>query len=102
MGIRIALDDFGTGRSTLTTLHELPVDQLKLDRSCTRNTAGRRATMPAAVLAPARAVGLDIVAEGIETEEQASHLTALGYRWLSLRQCGVRTTCRRAARACRA
>ncbi|MFI6072303.1 putative bifunctional diguanylate cyclase/phosphodiesterase [Actinoplanes sp. NPDC051343] len=81
MGIRIALDDFGTGRSTLTMLHELPVDQLKLDRSFTQDTGGTRATMPAAVIALARAVDLDIVAEGIETEEQARRLSALGYRY---------------------
>jgi diguanylate cyclase (GGDEF)-like protein len=81
MGVRIALDDFGTGRSTLTMLHELPVDQLKLDRSFTQNTAGRRATMPAAVIALARAVDLDIVAEGIETPDQARRLAALGYRY---------------------
>jgi diguanylate cyclase (GGDEF)-like protein len=81
MGIRISLDDFGTGHSTLTMLHELPVDQLKLDRSFTQDTGGRRATMPAAVIALARAVDLDIVAEGIETEDQARRLAALGYRY---------------------
>jgi EAL domain-containing protein (putative c-di-GMP-specific phosphodiesterase class I) len=62
-------------------LHELPVDQLKLDRSFTQDTGGRRATMPAAVIALAQAVDLDIVAEGIETEEQARRLSALGYRY---------------------
>ncbi|MEU4624780.1 EAL domain-containing protein [Actinoplanes sp. NPDC023801] len=81
MGIRIALDDFGTGQSTLTLLHELPVDQLKLDRSFTQGTdTGRRDTMPAAVIALAQAVGLDLVAEGVETDDQATRLTGLGYR----------------------
>ncbi|WP_433290896.1 putative bifunctional diguanylate cyclase/phosphodiesterase [Actinoplanes sp. CA-030573] len=80
MGVRIALDDFGTGQSTLTLLHELPVDQLKLDRSFTQGTtSGQRDTMPAAVIALARAVDLDIVAEGVETADQATRLTALGY-----------------------
>jgi diguanylate cyclase len=79
-GVRIALDDFGTGRSTLTLLHELPVDQLKLDRSFTQGTtSGQRDTMPAAVIALARAVDLDIVAEGVETADQAQRLTDLGY-----------------------
>ncbi|MFC4071415.1 putative bifunctional diguanylate cyclase/phosphodiesterase [Actinoplanes subglobosus] len=81
MGIRIALDDFGTGQSTLTLLHELPVDQLKLDRSFTQGTdTSRRDTMPAAVIALADAVGLDLVAEGVETGDQAARLAELGYQ----------------------
>lgn len=81
MGIRIALDDFGTGASTLTLLHELPVDQLKLDRSFTQGTdTSRRDTMPAAVIALADAVGLDLVAEGVETGDQAARLARLGYQ----------------------
>ncbi|MEV6303332.1 bifunctional diguanylate cyclase/phosphodiesterase [Actinoplanes sp. NPDC051861] len=81
MGIRIALDDFGTGQSTLTLLHELPVDQLKLDRSFTQGTdTSRRDTMPAAVIALADAVGLDLVAEGVENEDQAARLADLGYQ----------------------
>ncbi|BEL02647.1 bifunctional diguanylate cyclase/phosphodiesterase [Actinoplanes sichuanensis] len=81
MGIRIALDDFGTGASTLTLLHELPVDQLKLDRSFTQGTdTSRRDTMPAAVIALADAVGLDLVAEGVETGDQAARLAELGYQ----------------------
>ncbi|WP_045747157.1 putative bifunctional diguanylate cyclase/phosphodiesterase [Actinoplanes rectilineatus] len=80
-GVRISLDDFGTGQSTLTLLHELPVDQLKLDRSFTQGTdTSRRDTMPAAVIALAKAVGLDLVAEGVETAEQAERLAHLGYR----------------------
>jgi EAL domain-containing protein (putative c-di-GMP-specific phosphodiesterase class I) len=81
MGIRIALDDFGTGQSTLTLLHELPVDQLKLFRSFTQGTdTSRRDTMPAAVIALADAVGLDLVAEGVETGDQAARLAGLGYQ----------------------
>ncbi|MEU8656231.1 putative bifunctional diguanylate cyclase/phosphodiesterase [Actinoplanes philippinensis] len=82
MGIRIALDDFGTGQSTLTLLHELPVDQLKLDRSFTQGTdTGRRDTMPSAVIALAEAVGLDLVAEGVENRDQADRLAVLGYQY---------------------
>ncbi|MEU4690356.1 EAL domain-containing protein [Actinoplanes sp. NPDC023714] len=74
MGVRIALDDFGTGRSSLALLHELPIDQLKLHGSLLHGD------MPAAVLALAAAAGLDVVAEGVETAEQAATLAALGYR----------------------
>ncbi|GIF10123.1 putative bifunctional diguanylate cyclase/phosphodiesterase [Actinoplanes teichomyceticus] len=82
LGVRIALDDFGTGQSSLTLLHELPVDQLKLDRSFLRpGGAGAEVSMPAAVLALAHAAHLEIVAEGVETAEQAAALARCGYRW---------------------
>ncbi|WP_328470563.1 EAL domain-containing protein [Actinoplanes sp. NBC_00393] len=82
IGVRISLDDFGTGQSTLTLLHELAVDQLKLDRSFVQDDAGRPGlNMPAAVFALAGAAGLEIVAEGVETPEQAERLERLGYRW---------------------
>ncbi|GAA3454088.1 putative bifunctional diguanylate cyclase/phosphodiesterase [Dactylosporangium matsuzakiense] len=81
MGVRVSLDDFGTDRSSLTLLQDLPVDELKLDRSFVqREESGRRGIMPAAVLALARVVGLDIVAEGVEEQDQADRLAALGYR----------------------
>ncbi len=80
MGIRIALDDFGTGQSTLTLLHDCPVDELKLDRTFTQSDAGdRRDTMAVAVIQLARALGLDTVAEGVETAQQADRLRAIGY-----------------------
>ncbi|GAA2359070.1 bifunctional diguanylate cyclase/phosphodiesterase [Dactylosporangium salmoneum] len=81
LGVRIALDDFGTDQSSLTLLQDLPVDEIKLDRSfLQRAGSGRREAMPAAVLALARAVGLEVVAEGVEVQQQADRLTALGYR----------------------
>ncbi|MFI5908042.1 putative bifunctional diguanylate cyclase/phosphodiesterase [Dactylosporangium sp. NPDC051541] len=81
LGVRVSLDDFGTDQSSLTLLQDLPVDELKLDRSFVqRDESGRRGTMPAAVLALARVVGLDIVAEGVEEQDQADRLAALGYR----------------------
>ncbi|MEV0564185.1 EAL domain-containing protein [Dactylosporangium sp. NPDC050588] len=81
MGVRVALDDFGTDQSSLTLLQHLPVDEIKLDRSFVQRSApGRAGAMPAAVLALARVVGLDVVAEGIEVPEQAQRLAALGYR----------------------
>ncbi|MER7282303.1 EAL domain-containing protein [Dactylosporangium sp. NPDC000244] len=81
LGVRVSLDDFGTDQSSLTLLQDLPVDELKLDRSFVqRDESGRRGIMPAAVLALARVVGLDIVAEGVELQSQADRLAAMGYR----------------------
>jgi diguanylate cyclase len=78
-GIRVALDDFGTGNSTLTLLHDCPVDELKLDRSFTQAGADDRVPMAAAVLHLANALGLAAVAEGVETPEQLTLLADLGY-----------------------
>ncbi len=79
LGIRIALDDFGTGFSTLTLLQDCPVDELKLDRTFTQAEAGGRPTVAAAVMHLAQGMGLDVVAEGVETVQQADRLRQLGY-----------------------
>jgi diguanylate cyclase (GGDEF)-like protein len=78
-GVRISLDDFGTGHSTLSLLHDCPVDELKLDRSFTGGPEGDRPPVAAAVLQLARTMRLDVVAEGVETAEQALWLRELGY-----------------------
>ena len=80
LGVRLALDDFGTGYSSLSSLHELPVDVVKVDRSfVTRleDSAHHRALVEATVLV-ARSLGLQTLAEGIETPGQAEALVALG------------------------
>jgi EAL domain-containing protein (putative c-di-GMP-specific phosphodiesterase class I) len=79
LGVRVALDDFGTGYSTLSLLQSCPVDELKLDRSFTWAAPGGRATIAAAVIQLSRTLGLRVVAEGVETAEQADTLIALGY-----------------------
>jgi EAL domain-containing protein (putative c-di-GMP-specific phosphodiesterase class I) len=80
MGIRIALDDFGTGQSTLTLLQDCPVDELKLDRSFTQaDPVVARNTMAIAVIHLAHALGLGVIAEGVETPAQAERLRTLGY-----------------------
>jgi EAL domain-containing protein (putative c-di-GMP-specific phosphodiesterase class I) len=81
-GVRIALDDFGTGWSSLAYLSRFPVDVLKLDRSFTAGLghgAGGEA-VPAAVVQLARALDLEVVAEGVETVEQQRRLQELGTR----------------------
>ncbi|MEU4562687.1 EAL domain-containing protein [Actinoplanes sp. NPDC023936] len=77
LGVRLSLDDFGTGASTLSLLASCPVDQIKLDRSFVPD--GGSAAIADAVAQMARAFGLQAVAEGVETAEQAARLTALGY-----------------------
>jgi EAL domain-containing protein (putative c-di-GMP-specific phosphodiesterase class I) len=79
MGVRVSLDDFGTGQSTLTLLHDCPVDEIKLDRSFTQSAIDGRIPVSAAVIHLAQALGLHAGAEGVETAEQAEQLLALGY-----------------------
>jgi EAL domain-containing protein (putative c-di-GMP-specific phosphodiesterase class I) len=77
LGVHIALDDFGTGQSTLTLLATCPIDQIKLDRSFVPD--GTSTVIAAAVLQLARGLGIETVAEGVETTAQARSLLALGY-----------------------
>jgi EAL domain-containing protein (putative c-di-GMP-specific phosphodiesterase class I) len=79
LGVRLALDDFGSGYSGLSYLQELPIDIVKIDRSITTAVVGTRgAAIRAAVVGLARDLGLDLVAEGVETHAQAMHLNGLG------------------------
>jgi EAL domain-containing protein (putative c-di-GMP-specific phosphodiesterase class I) len=78
-GVRVSLDDFGTGHSTLTLLHDCPIDEIKLDRSFTQAQVDGRVPIAAAVIHLAQALGLNAVAEGVETAEQAEQLLSLGY-----------------------
>ncbi|GGC10918.1 putative bifunctional diguanylate cyclase/phosphodiesterase [Cellulomonas carbonis] len=82
MGLRIALDDFGTGFSTLAWLQALPVDQVKIDRSFVMRLPDDAASLAVVrgVVALAEEIGLDVVAEGVETAEQLAALRAAGCR----------------------
>jgi diguanylate cyclase (GGDEF)-like protein/PAS domain S-box-containing protein len=77
MGVRLALDDFGTGQSTLSLLANCPVDQIKLDRSFVPEAGND--VIATAVLQLARGLGVEAVAEGVETAAQAERLSAMGY-----------------------
>jgi len=79
-GCRLALDDFGTGYSSLLHLQSLPFDELKVDRSFVSSMTGRRESrkIVSAVVGLGQSLGLETIAEGVETEEQAEMLLLLG------------------------
>jgi len=81
-GVHIAVDDFGTGYSSLSYLDRLPVDGLKIDRSFVQGLApGRgKSALVSATLGFARALGLTVTAEGVETDEQLRKLQELRCR----------------------
>jgi diguanylate cyclase (GGDEF)-like protein len=72
LGVRVALDDFGTGYSSLSYLTQLPIDALKVDRSFVQHCAGpgRAGTITSAIIRLAKSLGIDVVIEGVESEEQ--------------------------------
>lgn len=80
MGFSIALDDFGTGYSSLSYLQRYPIDKIKIDRSFIANLGVEwesRAVVQA-IVKLARALRLDVIAEGVETEEQREYLVGVG------------------------
>ena len=80
LGVRISIDDFGTGYSSLGRLRDLPVDELKIDRSFIQGFGldDQDTTLVEAIIAMARALRLSVTAEGIENAQQLSGLRLLG------------------------
>jgi diguanylate cyclase (GGDEF)-like protein/PAS domain S-box-containing protein len=80
MEVRIAIDDFGTGYSSLSYLAHFPVQTVKVDRSFVRqiDSGDGTALLAGAIVAMAHRLGLEVVAEGVETPDQHAHLIELG------------------------
>jgi diguanylate cyclase (GGDEF)-like protein/PAS domain S-box-containing protein len=80
LGVRICVDDFGTGYSSLSHLHRFPLDVIKIDRSFVAEMVqrGREFAIVQAVVSLAADLGMDVVAEGVETQEQLDRLREMG------------------------
>ncbi len=80
LGIRFSLDDFGTGHSSLQYLKRLPLDQIKIDQSFVRDitTDANDAVIVKTIISMSEAMGLNVIAEGVETQAQRDFLEAHG------------------------
>lgn len=80
IGVQLQIDDFGTGYSSLDYLHRFPIDTLKIDRSFIRQMLSdkRNAEIVRSIVALAHELGMQVIAEGVETSEHVTKLRALG------------------------
>jgi diguanylate cyclase (GGDEF)-like protein len=80
LGVKVAMDDFGTGYSSLSYLRKFPFDKIKIDRSFISDVEDHTEaeTIVQAIIAMSRSLGLDVTAEGVETQRQLAMLQALG------------------------
>ncbi|MGB8408844.1 MAG: EAL domain-containing protein, partial [Gallionella sp.] len=80
IGVRFSMDDFGTGYSSLAYLTQLPLDQLKIDQSFVRNigTKSTDAMIIQTIIGMANNLGIEVIAEGVETDAQLEFLAGAG------------------------
>lgn len=83
LGIQFCIDDFGMGYSSLSRLHEFPIDTLKIDRSFVSHIGLNQGEIELirTIITLAHGLGMDVVAEGIETKSQLNQLSLLGCEW---------------------
>jgi EAL domain-containing protein (putative c-di-GMP-specific phosphodiesterase class I) len=80
LGIELCIDDFGTGYSSLSYLHKFPINILKVDRSFVSRVGerGENLEIVRAIVMLARSLGMEVVAEGVETAVQLAQMRAIG------------------------
>jgi EAL domain-containing protein (putative c-di-GMP-specific phosphodiesterase class I) len=80
MGVRFSLDDFGTGDSSMSYLNQLPLDQIKIDQSFINEVTNNLANsaIVESIIGLAKGLNLEVIAEGVETEEQRDWLANHG------------------------